>query len=124
LKTYTSPAAKSLITLIGTEYAMAQSRVDRGFIAQDRMLGTLLERLNRLAVDNIDLRIFLDTVAFIPEEDDFDEDKPWAEDKRDPNFNYVTHRQEPKDSANKTLNPVNTGRGNRLTRGLSKGGLL
>jgi hypothetical protein len=126
MKSYVSDAAKSLITIIGTEYAMAQSRADSGYIAQDRMLGTLLERLNRLAVDNVDLRNFLDTKGFIPPEDDFEDDREWAEDPRDPNHCYVSNlpQDRAKDSANKTLRANFGNQGNRLTRGLSKGGLL
>lgn len=127
MKSYVSDAAKSLITVIGTEYAMAQSRVDRGFISQDRMLGTLLERLNRLAIDNTDLRNFLDTKGFIPVEEDCDEDLPWAEDKRDEHFNAVSNlaQDRPKDAANKTMRASFGYQGNVLTNGrLKKGGLL
>ena len=84
MKQYTTDHAKSLITIIGTEYTLAKTRVSRGFIAPDRMLGTLYERLNRLAVNNPHLRRFLDDIGHIPEEDDLDTDRPWSEDPREP----------------------------------------
>ncbi len=89
MKQYTSEAAKSLITIIGTEYSLGQLRVARGFIKEDRMLGTVLERLNRLAAHNVNLRAFLDHGGFIPREEDEGEDYPWAKDERDPQENRV-----------------------------------
>ena len=83
MRQFTSEAAKSLITIIGTEYAMAQKRVERRFIEPDRMLGTLFERLNRLATDNINLRKFLDNVGHIPVEEDESMDLDWAKDPRE-----------------------------------------
>ncbi len=87
MRQFTSEAAKSLITIIGTEYAMAQKRVERRFIAEDRMLGTLLERLNRLSCDNVNLRKFLDNVGYIPIEEDENMDLEWAGDPREANEN-------------------------------------
>jgi hypothetical protein len=81
---FTTEAAKSLVTIIGKEYLMGQRRVEAGFIKEDKMLGTVLERLNRMACQNINLRRFLDEVGFIPEEEDEDPSLPWAEDPRDP----------------------------------------
>jgi len=83
MRQFTSEAAKSLITIIGTEYRMAQIRVDRNFIKQDAMLGTLFERLNRLACDNKDLRQFLDNIGHIPIEEDESMDVSWAKDPRE-----------------------------------------
>lgn len=83
MRQFTSEASKSLITIIGTEYAMAQKRVERGFIKEDQMLGTLLERLNRLACDNVNLRKFLDNVGHIPIEEDESMDLEWAKDPRE-----------------------------------------
>lgn len=83
MRQFTSEAAKSLITVIGTEYALAQKRVERGFIKEDQMLGTLLERLNRLACDNVNLRKFLDNVGHIPIEEDESMDLEWAHDPRE-----------------------------------------
>ncbi len=83
MRQFTSVAAKSLITIIGTEYAMAQKRVERGFIKEDQMLGTLLERLNRLSCDNVNLRKFLDNVGHIPIEEDENMDLEWAKDPRE-----------------------------------------
>ena len=82
MKQFTSEAAKSLITIIGTEYRMAQIRVDRNFIQQDAMLGVLFERLNRLACQNINLRKFLDNIGHIPLEEDENMDLAWAKDPR------------------------------------------
>lgn len=88
MKQYTSEAAKSLITIIGTEYALARRRVDNEYIRKDQMLGTLLERLNRLAVDNQNLRQFLDHGGFVPrDEDEGDED--WSKDPREGRDNDV-----------------------------------
>ena len=83
MRQFTSEAAKSLITIIGTEYAMAQKRVERRFIAEDQMLGTLLERLNRLSCDNVNLRKFLDNVGHIPVVEDESMDLEWAKDPRE-----------------------------------------
>lgn len=83
MRIFTSEAAKSLITVIGTEYALAQKRVERGFIKPDAMLGTLLERLNRMACKNMNLRKFLDNVGYIPVEEDENMDLAWAKDPRD-----------------------------------------
>ncbi len=87
MRQFTSVAAKSLITIIGTEYAMAQRRVEGGFIKEDQMLGTLLERLNRLSCDNVNLRKFLDNVGHIPVEEDENMDLEWAGDPREENDN-------------------------------------
>lgn len=83
MRQFTSEAAKSLITIIGTEYRMAQIRVDRNFVKQDAMLGCLFERLNRLACNNVDLRKFLDRVGYIPIEEDESMDVEWAADPRE-----------------------------------------
>lgn len=83
MRIFTSEAAKSLITIIGTEYRMAQIRVDRNFVKQDRMLGVLFERLNRLACNNVNLRKFLDRVGYIPIEEDESMDVEWAADPRE-----------------------------------------
>ncbi len=83
MRQYTSEAAKSLITIIGTEYALAQKRVERRFIKPDAMLGTLLERLNRLACKNVNLRKFLDNIGYIPVEEDEAMDLEWAADPRE-----------------------------------------
>lgn len=83
MKQFTSEAAKSLVTIIGTEYRMAQIRVDRNFIQQDAMLGTLFARLNLLACQNINLRKFLDNTGHIPVEEDENMDLEWARDPRD-----------------------------------------
>ena len=83
MRQFTSEAAKSLITIIGTEYAMAQKRVEHRFIAEDKMLGTLLERLNRLSCDNVNLRKFLDNVGHIPVVEDESMDLEWAKDPRE-----------------------------------------
>lgn len=83
MRQYTSEAAKSLITVIGTEYALAQKRVEQRFIKSDQMLGTLLERLNRLACDNVNLRKFLDNIGYIPVEEDESMDLDWANDPRE-----------------------------------------
>lgn len=82
MKQFTSEAAKSLITIIGTEYRMAQIRVDRRFIKQDDMLGFLFERLNLLACQNINLRKFLDNTGHIPVEEDENMNLAWANDPR------------------------------------------
>ncbi len=103
MKQYTSTAAKNLITVIGTEYVLAQRRVERGFIESDRMLGTLLERLNRLAVDNANLRQFLDHGGFVPRDEDESMDHSWAE--------------PPQDGEKKPNRPRFTNIGNRLTSG-------
>jgi len=92
MKAYTSEAAKSLITIIGTEYAMGQFRVDLGFVSQDRMLGTVLERLNRLSSQNANLRGFLNHGGFIPREEDESSDVHWAKDPRDPMEHRVDNR--------------------------------
>ena len=83
MRQFTSEAAKSLITIIGTEYAMAQKRVERGYIKEDQMLGTLLERLNRLSCDNVNLRKFLDNVGHIPVIEDEAMDLDWAHGPRE-----------------------------------------
>ena len=83
MRQFTSEAAKSLITIIGTEYAMAQKRVERRFIAEDKMLGTLLERLNRMACHNTNLRKFLDNVGHIPVIEDEAMDLEWSKDPRE-----------------------------------------
>ena len=82
MKQFTSEAAKSLITIIGTEYRMAQIRVDRNFILQDQMLSMLFERLNLLACQNRNLRKFLDNIGYIPVVEDEDMDLDWAADPR------------------------------------------
>jgi len=82
MRQHTTDAAKSLITIIGTEYALAQKRVERRFIKPDAMLGTLLERLNRLACKNMNLRRFLDNVGYIPVVEDERMDLAWAKDPR------------------------------------------
>ena len=122
MKIHTTENAKSLITVIGTEYAMAKGRAEKGWIKPDRMLGTLLERLNRLAIDNLSLRKFLDDVGHIPENEDADMDLPWSKDPRDPRDVEVAgercqnDRQSPKDSANKTMKASFGNRGNALSR--------
>ncbi len=83
MRQFTSEAAKSLITIIGTEYWMARKRVEKRFIRPDQMLGTLLERLNRLSCDNVNLRKFLDNVGHIPIEEDENMDLDWASDPRE-----------------------------------------
>lgn len=83
MRQFTSEAAKSLITIIGTEYAMAQKRVSQRFVKPDAMLGTLFERLNRLACNNINLRRFLDNIGYIPVEEDENMDLDWANDPRE-----------------------------------------
>ncbi|HDZ37793.1 MAG TPA: hypothetical protein ENH62_05850 [Marinobacter sp.] len=83
MRQFTSEAAKSLITVIGTEYHAAQIRVSRNFIKQDDMLGYLFERLNRLACQNVNLRKFLDNVGHIPVVEDEDMDLDWAKDPRE-----------------------------------------
>lgn len=100
MRQFTSEAAKSLITIIGTEYRTAQLRVDRNFIKQDAMLGILFERLNRLACQNIDLRKFLDHIGHIPIEEDESMDVSWATDPREddgqsesPKYKIVTGRR-------------------------------
>ena len=101
MRQFTSEAAKSLITIIGTEYRTAQLRVDRNFIKQDAMLGILFERLNRLACQNIDLRKFLDNIGHIPIEEDESMDVEWANDPREaqdddikpPQYKIVTGRR-------------------------------
>lgn len=120
MKQYTTDNAKSLITIIGTEYVLAQTRVERGFITPDRMLGTLLERLNRLASTRPDLRRFLDDVGHIPEEEDTDTDLPWSDDPRDPRDMDVVgdrERQQPRDAHNKSMKAHFGSRANVLTRG-------
>lgn len=117
MKQYTSEAAKSLITIIGSEYLMAESRVARGFIKRDQMLGTLLERLNRLAIDNVNLRNFLDNGGHIPVIEDEGMDYKWAEDPRDPRDIEVAGErdQQTRDPKNKTMRARFGSRSNVLT---------
>jgi hypothetical protein len=89
LKQNTTDNAKSLISIIGKEYALGLKRVEDGFVKPDRMLGTVLERLNRMACNNINLRLFLDNIGHIPEEEDESLDVPWAEDPREARENDV-----------------------------------
>jgi len=95
MRQFTSEAAKSLITIIGTEYAMAQKRVEQNFIKADQMLGTLLERLNRLSCDNVNLRKFLDNVGHIPIEEDESMSLEWAKDPRPEDEPYDDGKEEP-----------------------------
>jgi hypothetical protein len=114
LKTHITDNAKSLATIIGTEYAQAQRRVELGFIKQDRMLGTLWERLNRVACSNINLRMFLDNIGHIPEEEDESMEYPWAEDPREDRDVEVAGKRGP--GSQKGSRKTNFGsRGNRLT---------
>lgn len=75
--------AKGLISIIAFEVRLADQRVAGGHINQTQTLGCILERLSAKAKDNVDLKTFLTTMAFIPEEEDEGKDYPWAEDKRD-----------------------------------------
>lgn len=75
--------AKSLIGIIAFEVRLVDQRVAGKHIRQAQALGCILERLSAKARDNVNLKTFLTTIAFIPEEEDEGEDYPWAEDKRD-----------------------------------------
>ena len=94
MKQHVTTSAKSLIKIIGAEWAMSQKRVDLGYTKQDRMFGFILERLNMLAIHNLSLRKLLDDTGHIPFSDDHDRGLPWAEDKRDPRDQDVIGKRE------------------------------
>ena len=75
--------AKGLISIIAYEVNLAEQRVAGGHITQTQKMGCIIERLNAKATENVNLKIFLTTMAFIPEEEDEGKDYEWAEDKRD-----------------------------------------
>ena len=82
--------AKTLIGIIGAEYQLQTDRMRKGFIATPEILPFTLERLKAKAKTNVDLKIFLETLAYIPQVEDEGLDYPWAEDPREANDNIVS----------------------------------
>jgi len=82
--------AKRLIMLISYETLLANRRVQGGHISHTQVSGCILERLHAKAKDDVDLKTFLNTMAFIPDDEDEDPTLPWAADRREPRANVVT----------------------------------
>lgn len=76
--------AKGIISIIAHEHQkIVKERLEPGFIRQDQTMGCLLEQLKLNARENIDMKIFLETLSHVPPEEDEDPNVSWAEDKRE-----------------------------------------
>jgi len=82
--------ARGLISIIGTEYEMQLKRCAGGHIKQGDMMSCLIERLKAKSKTNVDLKVFLETLAFVPQAEDEGEDFPWAKDPREIMDNFVS----------------------------------
>lgn len=83
--------AKGLISIIAFEVRLADQRTAAGAITQEQQMGCILERLSAKAKSNVDLKIFLTTLGFIPKEEDESDEVDWAEDPREQR-NHVAHQ--------------------------------
>ena len=81
--------AKNLIDIISQEAVLQNARAVKGFIPEDKVLGAVTERLAMRAKHNVDLKVFMETLAYIPTAEDERASYPWAEDLREPNDNFV-----------------------------------
>jgi hypothetical protein len=74
--------AKQLIHIITAENELQIQRAKGGFIAQDKVLPCLYERLHRLSLNNPSLKKFLDDPGFIHHHEDEGQEFEWAADPR------------------------------------------
>ena len=86
--------AKNIINQIAKEVRLADLRRGEGFIKQAQVEGAILEGLSALGKRDVDMKTFLTTMSYIPPEDDYDDDREWAEDRRDQRTNVVTDREQ------------------------------
>lgn len=85
--------AKGIISIIATTHLkIVQERLEPGFIKQGQVMGCLLEQLKLKARHDPDLKIFLETLAHIPQDEDEGKDYPWAKDQRRSNQHIVSSR--------------------------------
>ena len=82
--------AKRLINIISLEVLKANRRVHDEHIGHTQVAGCVLEGLYAKAKKDVDLKTFLNTMAFIPNVEDEDPSLPWAEDRRVTRQNVVT----------------------------------
>lgn len=82
--------AKGLISIIAYEVRLADQRVAGGHITQTQAMGCIIERLNAKAKENVDLKTFLTTMAYVPDLEDEGKEFPWAEDRREPRAHVTT----------------------------------
>jgi len=86
--------AKGLISKIAFEVRLVDQRIAGGHLEQGQALGCILERLQAEAKRDVDMRIFLETMSYIPPMEDEDKSLPWAEDRREARTNVTTDRRD------------------------------
>jgi hypothetical protein len=86
--------AKAIITQVAFEVRLADDRAERGHIDIDQVLGCILERLAARAKQDVNMKTFLSTLAYIPDGEDIDPSVSWAKDRREPRAHVVTDRDE------------------------------
>ncbi len=84
--------AKNIVARIAIEARLADQRVADGHIKPHQANGAILERLSAAAKRNVNMKTFLTTTAFIPEEDDTRNDVEWAEDRRESKDHVVNSK--------------------------------
>ena len=84
--------ARGLISIIGYEYELQMTRLRGEHIKQGDVMPCLLERLKAKSKTNVVLKIFLETLAYIPPVEDEGKDYPWAEDPREGMDNFVSEK--------------------------------
>jgi hypothetical protein len=82
--------ARTLVTIIAQEAALQYERESKGHIGRALVIPCLMERLKAKSKSNVDLKIFLETLAFIPQVEDEGKDFPWAEDPREGMEQFVS----------------------------------
>ena len=81
--------AKRLINIITLEHMTQVRRAEAGYIKAHHIMGCTIECLVTKARGDVDLKGFLETMAFIPESEDTRTDVEWAEDRREPKDHVV-----------------------------------
>ena len=84
--------AKGLISVIAYEVRLADERVKLGVISQSKVMGCVLEGLSAKAKRDVNMKTFLSTMAYVPEDEDIRDDVEWAEDRREARAHVVTDR--------------------------------
>jgi hypothetical protein len=85
--------AKRIINIIALEVRLQQDRVEAGYITSVNAPKIVLERLMTKAKSDVNLKTFLTTMAYVPEDEDTRDDVDWAEDRRDPRAHVITDRE-------------------------------
>ena len=81
-----------LINVISAEYMTHVRRAEAEYIPAGKIQACTIGGLTAKSRRDVDLKTFLETIAFIPEDEDTRDDVDWAEDRRAPHDHVVNTR--------------------------------